>query len=158
MRILLRLYQATAAGMLAACSDGSGPAFTKCHQTGEFANFGCARVEGVARDAAGNPLAGVQVALSAAQGPNSFDTPTQVTNASGSYSLEIHDYGGPQQVSPPPDPVTLTLSGTLLNDDPTMPPIHNSVDVIVKFAPVGEVPEVAQADIALDLQQAITRP
>jgi hypothetical protein len=83
---LLRLLILCWVAMFAACSDGSGLGFGTCPQTGEFANFGCAKVEGVVRDQAGT---------------NRFDSPTHTTDATGAYSLEIHDYGFGSRHGPP---------------------------------------------------------
>jgi hypothetical protein len=137
--------------LLAGCSDGSGPDSGGCPQTYEFGNFGCARVEGVVRDTAGTPIANASVVLLPADGvPNTFNSPARDTDAHGNYSLEIKDYGG-EGVHPLPEPVPMNLRAYLLD-----PAVENAVviaselvPVTLRFAPVGETPEVARVDITI---------
>jgi hypothetical protein len=150
-RALHRIAQCAAAAMLAACSDGSGPGFGTCPQTYEFGNFGCAKVEGVVRDVTGNPIAGARVSLTPAEDtPNTFDSPMDNTDASGAYSLEIHDYGTAGRDGPPPEPVAMNLRAFLTTgEDP--PPMSDLIPVSLEFAPVGELPEVLEVDITINL-------
>ena len=151
--LLRRLRFCAAGAVIAACSDGSGPALGTCPQTGEFANLGCARVEGVVRDANGSPISNARVTLTPADGvPESFDTPMHDTDATGTYSLEIHDYGFDGRVASPGDPVPMNLRASRLPDLPE-DPIRTSdvIPVNLKFAPVGELPEVLQVDITIDM-------
>jgi hypothetical protein len=140
--------------MIAACSDGTGPAFG-CPQTTEFGNFGCARVKGVVRYADGSPVANARVTLTPAEGvTNSFDSPSDDTDATGMYSLEIHDYGGEGRHEPPPDPVAMNLRAFLLTGSPEEPaPMSDLIPVSLQFAPVGEMPEVAEMDITIDVMR-----
>jgi hypothetical protein len=142
------LYAATT--VLVSCSDGSGPGSGTCPQTYEFGNFGCARVEGVVRDAAGTPLANVRVSLSPVEEvPNTFDAPRHDTDATGAYSLEIHDYGSD---GPPPDPVPMNLRAFLLTGSPEEPaPASDLIPVNMQFAPVGELPEVLEVNITINV-------
>jgi hypothetical protein len=138
--------------MFAACSDGSGPGFGTCPQTGEFANFGCAKVEGVVRDQAGTPLANAWVTLTPAdEVTNTFDSPTHTTDATGAYSLEIHDYGFGSRHAPPADPVPMNLRASLLPDSPEDVMPTSVVPVSLKFVPVGELPEILAIDITIDV-------
>lgn len=138
--------------LLASCSDGIEPTNGACPQTYEFANFGCARVQGVVRDTAGNPIAQARVTVSPSDGvSNTFDSPAHDTEASGVYSLEIHDYdsGGPQ-----PEPVLMSVRAFLLTGSPeNTAPVSDVVPVNLKFAPVGELPEVQTVDITINLAQ-----
>jgi hypothetical protein len=147
------LYAATA--VLVSCSDGSEPGSGTCPQTYEFGNFGCARVEGVVRDAAGAPLGNVRVVLSLAEEvPNSFDTPVHDTDATGAYALEIHDYGSDGRHAPPPDPVPMNLQAFLLTGSPEDPaPSSDLIPVNLQFAPVGELPEVLEVNITINVSR-----
>ncbi|HEX2281645.1 MAG TPA: carboxypeptidase-like regulatory domain-containing protein [Thermomicrobiales bacterium] len=151
MLLRLGLHAATAASV--SCSDGSGPVSGTCPQTFEFGNVGCARVEGVVRDAAGTPLANARVSLFPAdEVPNSFDSPSDDTDATGAYSLEIHDFGGDGRDAPPSEPVPMNLRAFLLTGSPEEPgPASDLIPVNLQFAPVGEVPEVLQVDITIDV-------
>jgi hypothetical protein len=60
----------------------------------------------------------------------------------------MYNYGGS---APPPDPVPVRLIAFLYNRNPTIPPVYNRLQLTLKFAPVGEVPEVVQADITLEV-------
>jgi hypothetical protein len=151
---VLRLFFLSAAlAMIAACSDGSGPAFGTCPQTYEFGNFGCARVEGVVRDQTGTPLANARVTLTPVdEATNSFDSPMHDTDSTGRYSLEIHDYGFGGRTVPPADPVPMNLRAFLLPE--SSEDLIRASDVIpvnLKFAPVGELPEVLEMDITIDV-------
>jgi hypothetical protein len=139
--------------VIAACSDGSGPALGTCPQTGEFANIGCARVEGVVRDANGSPVSNAQVTLTPADGiPDSFDTPMHDTDATGTYSLEIHDYGFERRLAPLAAPVPMNLRAFQLTGSAEEPaPASDLIPVNLKFAPVGEVPEVLEVDITINV-------
>jgi hypothetical protein len=138
-------------GLVAGCSDGSGPSNGTCPQTYEFGNIGCARVQGVVRDTAGNPLAMARVNLAPAEGvDNTFDSPTHDTDATGTYSLEIHDYAGAAGHAPQADPVPMTLRAFLLTGSPENPaPVSAPITVGLKFSRVGETPEVLQQDIII---------
>jgi len=145
--MLRRLALFGIAVFLSACSDGPGPVSDACPQTYEFGNLGCARVQGVVRDAGGNPVAGARLTMFPPEGtPNLYDTPMDDTEADGSYSLEIHDHGGPDLA---PSPVPMYLYAALLGDVGPIAPDSHLVNL--EFAPVGEVPEVLQADITLNL-------
>lgn len=138
--------------VLLSCSDGSGPGFGTCPQTYEFGNLGCARVEGVVRDAAGTPIANVRVHIHPAEGvSNSFDGPMHVTDATGAYSLEIHDYGAPGHHEPPADPVPMNLLAFLTGTSEEPGPSSGLIPVSLQFAAVGELPEVLEQDITIDL-------
>jgi hypothetical protein len=134
--------------LLAGCSDSSDANPGSCPQTFEFGNFGCARVEGVVRDASGAPLAKARVGLTPAEGvPNTFNSPSDETDAAGNYSLEIHDLGGEGE-HPAPDPVPMNLRAALLTGE-SFAPTSDLVPVSLKFSAVGEVPEVAMVDITI---------
>jgi len=136
--------------LLAGCSDGSGPNPGTGPQTSEFGNFGCARVEGVVRDASGAPLANARVSLTPAEGvPDTFDSAFDNTDAVGRYSLEIHDLGGEGE-HPASEPVSMNLQAALLTGE-SLIPTSDLVPVSLKFSAVGEVPEVAKADITIQV-------
>jgi hypothetical protein len=145
-RRLLCYLGLSAITVIAACSEGSGPGSDACPQTYEFGNFGCARVRGLVRNAAGEGVAGARVSLGPpSEAPNFFDAPFAETDATGLYSLEIHHYGpSPTGGS---DTVSMYLRAFLPS---TGAPIGDSMLVELRFAPVGEVPQVLEADITLD--------
>ncbi|HZN98181.1 MAG TPA: carboxypeptidase-like regulatory domain-containing protein [Gemmatimonadales bacterium] len=152
-RVRRLLFLCAGLAMIAACSDGSGPAFGTCRQTGEFGNYGCAKVEGVARSPAGAPLAGVQVTLSAAENSGAFDAPVDETDETGSYSLEMHDYGGSPSGGPTSDTVAANLYAYHLTDPLSTPSLGGPVPVQLTFVPLGELPEVVEVDITIDVIQ-----
>jgi hypothetical protein len=91
------------------------------------------------------------VFLSPAEDDGRFDTPMHDTDATGTYSLEIHDYAGFSSQGPPPDPVPMTLRAFLLTGSPEEPaPASDLIPVDMKFVPVGELPEVLEVDITID--------
>jgi hypothetical protein len=149
---LRRTGLSAATTVLLGCSDGSGPGFGTCPQTYEFGNVGCARVQGVVRDEAGTPLADVRVHIHPVEGgPDSFDGPMHVTNVTGAYSLEIHDFGarfGGQE--PRTDPVPMNLLAFLTGTSEEPVPSSGLIPVTLRFAAVGEVPEVLVVDITID--------
>ena len=127
------------------CSDGTGPATGGCHQTSEFGNYGCARIQGTVRNPAGVALAGAWVSIGPLPGaPNSYDSPTANTDAAGQYSLEIHNYGPP----PASFPDTVPMYVRAFRQNPQ--PVADSVLVNMIFAPVAEVPAVVRVDFALN--------
>lgn len=150
--VLRRLRLCAAGAVIAACSDGSGPALGTCPQTGEFANFGCARLEGVVRDQAGTPLANARVTFTPSEEVNNtFDSAMHDTDTTGSYSLEVHDYGFEDR-EPPAEPVPMNLRAFLLPDSPAdLIRTSDIIPVSLKFAPVGELPEVLKVDITIDV-------
>jgi hypothetical protein len=150
-RVLRLSFLCSAMAMIASCSDGSGPAFGTCQQTGEFSNFGCARVEGVARSPAGTPLAGIEVTLSPAVDVYWLDVPVAETDETGTYSLEMHDYKGAGTGGPTPDTVAANLYAYHLTDPLSTPSFGGPVPVKLTFVPVGELPQVVEMDITIDL-------
>jgi hypothetical protein len=132
-----------------ACSDGTGTPFGTCPHTGEFANFGCARVEGIVRDTAGLPVSGVEVTLSPVDS-SWFDTPVDRSDARGEFSLEMHDYEVLRDVHPIQDTVLADLRGMLLTDPLSTPSFAGPVRVKLKFVPVGEIPDVVEADLTIN--------
>ena len=97
------------------------------------------------RNTAGTPLAGARVSLSPLSGaPNPYDSPSFDTDATGRYSLEIHNYGASSPATTP-DTVPMYVRAFLLN---TPTPIGDSVLVDMIFAPVGVEPEVVKVDFA----------
>ena len=151
VQVLRGLCRLGVAAMIAACSDGSGPGFGTCPQTGEFGNFGCARVVGVARSQDGTPLAGVHVSLSPVEDTGQFDVPVDETDATGAYSLEMHDYSFSETGEPTPDTVAANIHGYLLKDPLSTPSFGGPVPVKLKFVPVGELPEEVEADITINV-------
>ena len=142
LRTLVLLFVCSAT---AGCSDGTGPA-GGCHQTAEFANVGCARIQGTVRNSAGVALAGARVSLSPLPGaPNPYDSPSMDTDATGVYALEIHNYSASPATFP--DTVSMYVRAFRLN---TQTPIGDSVLVDMIFVPVGVVPEVVKSDLTLN--------
>jgi hypothetical protein len=141
----LRLCSVTVA--LVSCSEGTGTGSDACPQTFEFGNYGCARIQGTVRNAAGEPIQNARVSVGPpADVPNSYDSPSVDTDATGVYSLEIHQYGPP--VTPKAaDTVAMYLRAFLLSEGA---PVGDSLPVQMIFVPVGTVPDVTETDITLD--------
>jgi hypothetical protein len=147
MRNLRTIGLCSLLAALAACSDGPGPGSDACPQTFEFGNFGCARIRGTVRNGAGQPLIGAQVSVVPPSGtPNSYDSPFVDTDATGLYSIEIHQYASPDTIQAA-DTVPMYLRAFLPSDGS---PIGDSVLVQMIFAPVDSMPNVVEADITLD--------
>jgi hypothetical protein len=133
--------------VIASCSDGSEPVSDGCPQTYEFGNYGCARIRGAVRNAAGEPLAGARVSLAPPSDvPNFYDSPTADTDETGLYRLEIHNYGPPPSATSA-DTVAMYVRAFLPS---TEAPIGDSVLVDMIFAPVGAMPEMVEMDITID--------
>ena len=116
-------------GMLG-CSGGADPSDgSLCPQTFEFGNFGCARVAGTIRGAAGQPLAGAVVTLTApAEADDAYDFPSATTGTAGTYALEIHRFSQPA-ILRAADTVSLQLRAVV----PDQPLFRDSmlIDVIL---------------------------
>lgn len=144
-RLLHAIWLSAVTVIIGGCSD-EGPASNACPQTYEFGNFGCARIQGVVRNAAGGALA-ARVSLSpAGETPNTFDSPTRDTDADGSYQLEIHNYG-PTSITGSTDTVPMYVRAFVPSSGS---PVGDSVLVEMMFVPVGEVPQVLEADITIN--------
>jgi len=128
------------------CSDDSGPSADEvCPQTFEFGNFGCARVAGTIRDAAGQPLAGVVVTLTApTEADDAYDLPSATTGTSGTYALEIHRFDQPAIIRAA-DTVSLHLRGVV----PDHPELRDSMLIDVIFVPVDSEAQTVEADLVL---------
>jgi hypothetical protein len=99
------------------------------------------------RNAAGEPLAGVRLGIRpvADQG-TTYDAPSDETDELGAYTLEIHNYD-PSAFDSPVDTVSMYVFAFVVGAEP--PRVDTTlVDMI--FAPVGDVPEVVEADITID--------
>jgi hypothetical protein len=128
------------------CSDDSGPsAGNVCPQTFEFGNFGCARVAGTIRDAAGQPLPGVVVTLTApAEADNAYDFPSATTAAAGTYALEVHRFDQPA-ILRAADTVPLRVRAVV----PDQSELRDSMLIDVIFVPVDSVAQTVEVDLVL---------
>ncbi|HEX2203447.1 MAG TPA: hypothetical protein VHG91_09130 [Longimicrobium sp.] len=123
---------------------------TLCLQTSEFANYGCARVEGLVTDASsGASLEGVEIRLIPPADParGAYDFAAAQTAADGTFLIEIRRTQRPSQL-PSPDTVTMTLraSETIGNGVYTA-----EIPVLLRFRPVGERAIVFQQNLSLQL-------
>jgi hypothetical protein len=146
-RLLRHLGLCSLTALIAGCSDGTTAGAEACRQTYEFANFGCARVQGTARNAAGEPLARVALSLRPVSDEGTtYDSPFQETDETGTFSLEIHNYA-PSAFDSPVDTVPMYLFAFVIGAEPS------SVDTTLLnmiFAAVGDVPEVIETDITIE--------
>jgi hypothetical protein len=122
----------TPIALLAACDDPVEPS-GRCAQTSEFGNLGCAVVQGIVRDGAGNPLWGVYVYAIA----DCCDTPVPFTDSAGRYELVLRWYAE--------GPLADSVDVWLRVSRPGY--WRDSVQARLGFAPVGEPEPINVVDI-----------
>src|SRR6266568_1649597 len=147
-QVFLRWPAATfAAALLLGCHLGDQRDARACPQTGEFANFGCAVVEGAVVGARGQPLGGVAVAPGSSADGGQFDTPFHYTDASGRFQLRLTRY-----VPAPSDSASVWIHASVLPTPPeVVSTVHDSALVRLLIAPVGHLPDTAHVSIVLQV-------
>jgi hypothetical protein len=136
----------------AACSDASD---SRCEQTYEFGNYGCADVVGRLVDRNDEPLGGVEYGVVNRERELESRFNTNVIPATpdslGNFRLRITRY---LLIGPPttPDTGSVWLIGSMRPPFPGPDPgIRDSVLVTLQFAPIGGVPEPSPVTIRLPL-------
>ena len=131
----LRAVVLVSLAALAACGGPVEPS-GDCVQTHEFGNLGCANVQGVVRDGAGNPLAGIYV-YPMPIGVDCCAFAVPITDQDGRYELVLRW----MTEGPLADSIDVWLRVTRLGY------WTDSVQARVGFAPVGEPEPINVVDI-----------
>ena len=123
-----------------------------CRQTGEFGNYGCARVAGRVVGSAGQPLPGVNMSLreqsSTPETAGCYNPSFRKTDASGRFRVELTRYcqrGAPNV----PDTLTVVVYAARTTFAPGERPVADSATVVVTVARVGRVPPEPRLDFRL---------